>query len=804
MNLVSVRTTGKGGRASRLSILLAMAVVWLGWVWVAEAQHLYDVGQKNVTSEQVAALQARQTRQSRLEPLGVPAFNRLTVGLTAIGSVDVSILLRNEESGQSVVLSGFAPGSREVELPPLLLAELKAGALGEATRYRYAVMETGSNGTTKVKSQAVFAMARQALKLPVFSYGPANAVKSTSVGERKVVGVAKARPHVLIADHTDPALLEKAVRMEEAAAYYVYTYQLPDGSLTTYDEQLQTVGILGTVTGSLTFQISATGSTAAQDAADTYVAGLWGTQLSGPVPVTVSITFSDFGVGNEKVIGQSLEPAVYKNGGIYYPSALRNQKLGYDVNKQMADIRLEFNTHYSFYYGTDGNCPSGQIDYPSVLLHEMCHGLGFYSSINPTTGQYGSSPSTPLIFDTFLYYNGARLTASSATTRAAALTSNALYYDGPNAVAANGGSRIKIYAPTTYASGSSGSHWDESITFPTFMKYAYHQVVHTFNTRKLGVMKDLGWTLASEAVAPAAPANVVASDGLTDRVHVTWNVSTNATSYKIYRYTTNASGSASQIGTASTTSFDDTNAVPGITYYYWLKAANATGASGFSSSDTGTRISPAPPLPVALDATELTWMTGENVQWFSQSAITHDGVAAAQSGAITNSQESSLETTVTGPGTVDFWWKVSCENGATNDLDYLQFSVDGVEQARISGEVDWQEAGFTVGTGTHQLSWVYHKDSSGSAGADAGWVDEVSYAPLEVFGFEVQGGLLTATNGLLQMTVVGTTDATVVWESSSNLLQWAPWGTNTLTNGVLDMRIPIGTNDQQFFRLRMP
>jgi hypothetical protein len=783
---------------------LVLAGLWLGWGWAAEAQHLYDVGQKNVTSEQVTALQARQ---SRLQTLDVPTFNRLTVGLTAVDSVDradASIILRNEESGQSVVLSGFASGSREIELPPLLLAELKAGALGEAARYSYTVVETGSNGTTTVKSQAVFAMARQELKLPVFNYGPADAVKSTAVGERKVVGVAKAKPHVLIADHSDPALVEKAARMEEGAAYYVYTYQLPDGSLSTYDEQLQVVNLQGTVTGSLTFQISATGSTAAQDAADAYVAGLWGAQLSGPVPVTVTITFSDFGVGNEKVIGQSLEPAVYKNGGIYYPSALRNQKVGYDVNKQMADIRLEFNTHYSFYYGTDGNCPSGQIDYPSVLLHEMCHGLGFYSSIDPTTGHYGSSLSTPLIFDSFLYYNGARLTASSATTRAAAMTSNALYYDGPNAVAANGGSRIQIYAPTTYASGSSGSHWDESIPFPTFMKYAYHQVVHTFNTRKLGVMKDLGWTLASEAVAPTAPGNVAASDDLADRVHVTWNVSTNATSYKIFRYTTNTSASASQVGTASTTSFDDTNAVAGVTYYYWVKAANATGTSGFSSSETGIRISPAPTLAAALDATELTWTNGGNADWFSQSAITHDGVAAAQSGAITNNQESSLETTVNGPGTVDFWWKLSCENGTTNALDWLQFSVDGVEQGRISGEVDWQEAGFSVGTGTHQLSWIYHKDPSASAGADAGWLDEVRYAPLEVFGFEVQSGLLTATNGLLRMTVVGTADATLVWESSSNLLQWAPWGTNTLTNGVLDMQIPIGTNDQQFFRLRMP
>lgn len=72
-------------------------------------------------------------------------------------------------------------------------------------------------------------------------------------------------------------------------------------------------------------------------------------------------------------------------------------------------------------------------------------------------------------------------------------------------------------------------------------------------------------------------------------------------------------------------------------------------------------------------------------------------------------------------GIVSFWWKVSSEGG----YDFLRFSLNGVEQSGgISGNVDWQQRGFPVSSGTNVLRWAYTKDGSVSAGADAGWVDE--------------------------------------------------------------------------------
>ena len=63
-------------------------------------------------------------------------------------------------------------------------------------------------------------------------------------------------------------------------------------------------------------------------------------------------------------------------------------------------------------------------------------------------------------------------------------------------------------------------------------------------------------------------------------------------------------------------------------------------------------------LEDSLDAPGLLWTTGGDAAWSGQSTVTHDGVDAAQCGALTNANTQSwLQTTVTGRVTVLFWWK---------------------------------------------------------------------------------------------------------------------------------------------------
>jgi hypothetical protein len=133
-----------------------------------------------------------------------------------------------------------------------------------------------------------------------------------------------------------------------------------------------------------------------------------------------------------------------------------------------------------------------------------------------------------------------------------------------------------------------------------------------------------------------------------------------------------------------------------------------------------------PTLGEALNAPELTWSTGGNAPWAGELEISHDGFAAAASGGILNNESSWIETTVTGPATLSFWWQVSSES----NFDFLSFYINDVAQpSPISGDVGWQERSYRLPPGTRTLRWLYSKDSSVAVGFDRGWVDEVRITP---------------------------------------------------------------------------
>ena len=173
--------------------------------------------------------------------------------------------------------------------------------------------------------------------------------------------------------------------------------------------------------------------------------------------------------------------------------------------------------------------------------------------------------------------------------------------------------------------------------------------------------------------------------------------------------------------------------IPGATNStYNISAAQALDAGNYrvvlgnsfgAITSAVANLSVVAPIGPAVDAPSLTWTASGNAAWFGEINITHDGSDAAQSGRITDGQQSSVQTTVSGPGVLNFWWKVSSEQF----FDLLSFSVDSSQQASLSGEVDWQLQTFSIASGTHTLRWTYQKDGSVSAGSDAAWLDQVLY-----------------------------------------------------------------------------
>lgn len=120
-----------------------------------------------------------------------------------------------------------------------------------------------------------------------------------------------------------------------------------------------------------------------------------------------------------------------------------------------------------------------------------------------------------------------------------------------------------------------------------------------------------------------------------------------------------------------------------------------------------------------------TWSTGGDAPWFAQGETFVDGTEAAQSGPVSDEQSSWLETTLEGPGTLEFSWKVSSEW----HYDTLDFSINGSSRIRTSGEEDWDVRSVTLPPGTHDLRWTFRKNASLSHGDDAAWLDQVVWYP---------------------------------------------------------------------------
>ena len=90
---------------------------------------------------------------------------------------------------------------------------------------------------------------------------------------------------------------------------------------------------------------------------------------------------------------------------------------------------------------------------------------------------------------------------------------------------------------------------------------------------------------ATGSTAPTEPAGLSATPTAT-QVALTWNVSTGASSYNVYRGTASGSESTSPVASGlSSPAYTDTHVTAGSTYYYQVVGVNAVGGS-FASSET--------------------------------------------------------------------------------------------------------------------------------------------------------------------------------------------------------------------------
>ena len=204
-----------------------------------------------------------------------------------------------------------------------------------------------------------------------------------------------------------------------------------------------------------------------------------------------------------------------------YPTSLANQIAGSELNTGEYDMDIYINLHTSLYYGT-GKPASNQMDFITLIMHEIGHGLGFTSVglVNSSNvGSFGNIPSTaffplstsfpwhgqdsvPSIYDKYIIKKSQNhlvgLAPNNTTMLGDSIKYTLNYFDGPTfANTSNGGQPIKLSGGTgTFTLGVDLLHLHNSVC-NSIMSYCWGNgdTVRRPASWELGILKEIGWNI---------------------------------------------------------------------------------------------------------------------------------------------------------------------------------------------------------------------------------------------------------------------------------------------------------------------
>jgi hypothetical protein len=252
-----------------------------------------------------------------------------------------------------------------------------------------------------------------------------------------------------------------------------------------------------------------------------FAANLWGGLVTSSVTIRVGAHFDPLTCSStEAMLGLAGATTVHRNfagaprANTWYPQALANSLAGTDLDPTADDIGATFNSAIGttcpfpnvWYYGLDRNPPGTKIDFVTVVLHELGHGLGFDSLVDLDTGQklLGFDDTYMVFLEDHrtgkLYPN-----MSNAERVAASTATGNLHWGGPNVVAVsrqrltagvdpNG--HVEMFAPNPQQPGSSVSHFSTSLSPNELMEPQFTVPLHDVGLAK-ELLADIGWLPSS-------------------------------------------------------------------------------------------------------------------------------------------------------------------------------------------------------------------------------------------------------------------------------------------------------------------
>jgi hypothetical protein len=243
-------------------------------------------------------------------------------------------------------------------------------------------------------------------------------------------------------------------------------------------------------------------------------------QISVPIKVNVFVVNSSFLPFSAITLAngrKNFANAPYAN--ILYTSALANQLAGTEINVGEYDMDIYFNLATNYYYGTGKPGPSF-TDFISTAMHEMGHGLGFYSdgyvdasgkgsfgnippsSIAPLTPSFPwrGQDSVASIYDKYIVKTSSNSLVTIAPNNSTALgdsiKNGPVYFSGPlYANPSHSNTPIRLAGGTgTYTLGVDLLHIHNTYA-NTIMSYYWGSgdTVRTPAPWELGILKEIGW-----------------------------------------------------------------------------------------------------------------------------------------------------------------------------------------------------------------------------------------------------------------------------------------------------------------------
>lgn len=206
----------------------------------------------------------------------------------------------------------------------------------------------------------------------------------------------------------------------------------------------------------------------------------------------------------------------------WFPFALADSLAGEDLVPDSPDIVAVFNRgldddpscfeDVTWWYGIDAPAPPRTVALYPVILHEIAHGLGFSTLVDPATGERAAG-----FDDAYMVHledHSSRLLwfeMSDAERVESAVDTGDLHWIGRNAIARRGpltdgvhpSGHLLMYAPDPLEQGSSVSHWDTTLTPDELMEPFLTPEFQNLVTP--GLLQDLGYRLREDVEEPCVP-----------------------------------------------------------------------------------------------------------------------------------------------------------------------------------------------------------------------------------------------------------------------------------------------------------